>query len=203
MQPSKRRTTKPACTIMLAIFPHVSTAAFPLLARAPRSSFAPLACCLFCTLLGTLQQTACSPLSAVILSCLRCAFWLLAEEPFALMPPLLGCARASSGGVRSSRIAATHLGASGKVAVVEHSPLGGTCVNVGCVPKKLMTYGAHFLHDVEGTKRHKFCRPAAHLARALPPPNDSYSPSSLSLHVRMPAGAHARIRTCGAWAQQK
>lgn len=53
-----------------------------------------------------------------------------------------------SGGVRSSRIAATHLGASGKVAVAEHAPLGGTCVNVGCVPKKLMTYGAHFLHDV-------------------------------------------------------
>mmetsp|Transcript_45597 Transcript_45597/g.66828 ORF Transcript_45597/g.66828 Transcript_45597/m.66828 type:complete len:458 (+) Transcript_45597:52-1425(+) len=55
---------------------------------------------------------------------------------------------AGSGGVRSSRIAATHLGASGKVAVAEHAPLGGTCVNVGCVPKKLMTYGAHFLHDV-------------------------------------------------------
>ena len=26
--------------------------------------------------------------------------------------------------------------------------LGGTCVNVGCVPKKLMTYGAHYTHDV-------------------------------------------------------
>ena len=81
-----------------------------------------------------------------------------------------------SGGVRSSRIAATHLGSSGKVAVAEHAPLGGydcidrvklffiprhfcfsdhvrmcrTCVNVGCVPKKLMVYGAHFLQDVEG-----------------------------------------------------
>ena len=31
-------------------------------------------------------------------------------------------------------------------AVVEHGPLGGTCVNVGCVPKKVMWYAAHFSH---------------------------------------------------------
>jgi len=55
--------------------------------------------------------------------------------------------RNRSGGVRTSRIAATH---GAKVAVVECAPLGGTCVNVGCVPKKLMTYGAHFTGDVEG-----------------------------------------------------
>mmetsp|Transcript_33104 Transcript_33104/g.78444 ORF Transcript_33104/g.78444 Transcript_33104/m.78444 type:complete len:456 (+) Transcript_33104:53-1420(+) len=51
---------------------------------------------------------------------------------------------AGSGGVRSSRIAATH---GAKVAVIESSALGGTCVNIGCVPKKLMVYGAHFSHD--------------------------------------------------------
>jgi hypothetical protein len=84
-----------------------------------------------------------------LLPCFLCTFRL--TGPFPLLNALLGCARrARSGGVRSSRIAATHLGASGKVAVVEHAPLGGTCVNVGCVPKKLMIYGAHFLHDVEG-----------------------------------------------------
>lgn len=53
---------------------------------------------------------------------------------------------AGSAGVRASRIAAM-LGA--KVAVVEERYLGGTCVNVGCVPKKLMVYGAHFADELE------------------------------------------------------
>lgn len=48
---------------------------------------------------------------------------------------------AGSGGVRAARKAA-ETGA--KVAVVEASDLGGTCVNLGCVPKKLMMYAAHF-----------------------------------------------------------
>ena len=48
---------------------------------------------------------------------------------------------AGSGGVRASRIAAS-LGA--KVAVAEERYLGGTCVNVGCVPKKLFVYASHF-----------------------------------------------------------
>jgi glutathione reductase (NADPH) len=46
---------------------------------------------------------------------------------------------AGSGGVRAARWAA-ELGA--KVAIVEERFLGGTCVNVGCVPKKLFAYGA-------------------------------------------------------------
>jgi glutathione reductase (NADPH) len=33
-------------------------------------------------------------------------------------------------------------------AVVEHGPLGGTCVNVGCVPKKVMWYAAHYAHQL-------------------------------------------------------
>ena len=36
-----------------------------------------------------------------------------------------------------------------KAAVVEHGPLGGTCVNVGCVPKKLMWYAAQHAHGFE------------------------------------------------------
>lgn len=44
-----------------------------------------------------------------------------------------------SGGVRAARIAA-ELGA--KVVLVEGAELGGTCVNRGCVPKKLLAYGA-------------------------------------------------------------
>jgi glutathione reductase (NADPH) len=48
---------------------------------------------------------------------------------------------AGSGGVRASRVAA-QLGA--RVAVAERRYLGGTCVNVGCVPKKLFMYGAQY-----------------------------------------------------------
>ena len=45
---------------------------------------------------------------------------------------------AGSGGVRAARFAA---GFGAKVAVAESRYLGGTCVNVGCVPKKLLVYG--------------------------------------------------------------
>ncbi len=51
---------------------------------------------------------------------------------------------AGSGGVRAARMAAT-LGK--RVAIAEDRYLGGTCVNVGCVPKKLFVYGAHFNED--------------------------------------------------------
>ena len=46
---------------------------------------------------------------------------------------------AGSGGVRCSRMAAAR---GWKVAVVENRDLGGTCVNVGCVPKKLFVYAS-------------------------------------------------------------
>lgn len=36
-----------------------------------------------------------------------------------------------------------------KAAVIENGPLGGTCVNVGCVPKKVMWYSARHAHYVE------------------------------------------------------
>ena len=48
---------------------------------------------------------------------------------------------AGSGGVRASRISA-QFGA--KVAVAESTFLGGTCVNVGCVPKKFLSYSSKF-----------------------------------------------------------
>ncbi|SDS29255.1 NADPH-glutathione reductase [Halopseudomonas xinjiangensis] len=56
---------------------------------------------------------------------------------------------AGSGGVRASRMAAT-FGA--RVAVAEDLYLGGTCVNVGCVPKKLFAYAAHFSEDFEDAR---------------------------------------------------
>ena len=52
---------------------------------------------------------------------------------------------AGSGGVRAARIAAAH---GAKVAVAEEYRIGGTCVIRGCVPKKLLVYGAHFAEDL-------------------------------------------------------
>lgn len=51
---------------------------------------------------------------------------------------------AGSGGVRASRVSASF---NAKVAVAEESALGGTCVNVGCIPKKLLVYASHYSDD--------------------------------------------------------
>ncbi|MRD49440.1 glutathione-disulfide reductase [Caenimonas koreensis DSM 17982] len=51
---------------------------------------------------------------------------------------------AGSAGVRAARMAAQR---GARVAVAEAAALGGTCVNVGCVPKKLYSYAAHFADD--------------------------------------------------------
>lgn len=56
---------------------------------------------------------------------------------------------AGSGGVRACRVAAS-LGA--RVAVAEERYFGGTCVNVGCVPKKLFSYAAHYRDDFEDSR---------------------------------------------------
>ncbi|MDQ2954019.1 MAG: glutathione-disulfide reductase [Pseudomonadota bacterium] len=52
---------------------------------------------------------------------------------------------AGSGGVRAARVAAAH---GAKVAIIEEHKVGGTCVIRGCVPKKLLIYGAHFAEDL-------------------------------------------------------
>jgi len=54
-----------------------------------------------------------------------------------------------SGGVRASRFAASY---GAKVAIAEERWFGGTCVNVGCVPKKLFSYAAHFREDFHDAK---------------------------------------------------
>ena len=54
-----------------------------------------------------------------------------------------------SGGVRACRVAA-NLGA--RVACAEERYFGGTCVNVGCVPKKLLSYAAHYQQDFEDSR---------------------------------------------------
>ncbi|WP_373547391.1 glutathione-disulfide reductase [Chamaesiphon sp.] len=55
-----------------------------------------------------------------------------------------------SGGIATARRAAEY---GAKVGVAEYSRLGGTCVNRGCIPKKLMVYASHFpelFTDAEG-----------------------------------------------------
>jgi glutathione reductase (NADPH) len=48
--------------------------------------------------------------------------------------------------VRASRVSASY---GAKVAIAEPGRFGGTCVNVGCIPKKLFSYAAHFREDFE------------------------------------------------------
>ena len=58
-----------------------------------------------------------------------------------------------SGGVACARRAAKH---GAKCAVVEFDRLGGTCVNRGCVPKKVMWYGAHIAHTLNDAAGYGF-----------------------------------------------
>ncbi len=51
-----------------------------------------------------------------------------------------------SGGVRAARMAAQR---GARVALIEAQAMGGTCVNVGCIPKKLYSYAAHFAESFE------------------------------------------------------
>ena len=87
---------------------------------------------------------------------------------------------AGSGGTRAARIAAAH---GAKVGVAEERHLGGTCVNVGCVPKKLFTYAAHFAEDFEdaegfgwtvGPRRHAWPKLIANKNREIARLNGIY-----------------------------
>jgi glutathione reductase (NADPH) len=66
---------------------------------------------------------------------------------------------AGSGGVRASRVASAH---GAKVAVAEEYRVGGTCVIRGCVPKKLLVYGAHFAEDLSDARRFGWDIPECH-----------------------------------------
>ncbi|HYJ30529.1 MAG TPA: glutathione-disulfide reductase [Allosphingosinicella sp.] len=57
---------------------------------------------------------------------------------------------AGSGGVRAARVSSAH---GAKVAIAEEHKVGGTCVIRGCVPKKLLVYGAHFAEDIADARR--------------------------------------------------
>jgi glutathione reductase (NADPH) len=57
---------------------------------------------------------------------------------------------AGSGGVRAARVSSAH---GAKVAIAEEHKVGGTCVVRGCIPKKLLVYGAHFAEDLQDARR--------------------------------------------------
>lgn len=65
----------------------------------------------------------------------------MSESPFDLF--VIG---AGSGGVRAARMAALR---GARVAVADAAPLGGTCVNLGCIPKKLYSFAAHYAEAFE------------------------------------------------------
>ncbi|HIF50451.1 MAG TPA: glutathione-disulfide reductase [Thiotrichaceae bacterium] len=56
---------------------------------------------------------------------------------------------AGSGGVRAARMSS---GLGAHVAIAEDRYLGGTCVNVGCVPKKLFVYASHLSEEIENAR---------------------------------------------------
>lgn len=60
---------------------------------------------------------------------------------------------AGSGGIASANRAAMR---GAKAAVIEAKTVGGTCVNVGCVPKKVMWYGAHIAEAIKYSEAYGF-----------------------------------------------
>ncbi|HTH97725.1 MAG TPA: glutathione-disulfide reductase [Stellaceae bacterium] len=65
---------------------------------------------------------------------------------------------AGSGGVAGSRRAASY---GARVGICEDSRIGGTCVIRGCVPKKLLVYGAHVADDIEDARGYGWTIPEA------------------------------------------
>jgi glutathione reductase (NADPH) len=64
---------------------------------------------------------------------------------------------AGSGGVRAARVAAQR---GARVAVADDAPLGGTCVNLGCIPKKLYSFAAHYAEAFEESRGFGWSGPA-------------------------------------------
>ncbi len=103
-----------------------------------------------------------------------------------------------SGGVRASRFAAQY---GARVALAESGPLGGTCVNAGCIPKKLMSYAAHYHSDFDeaagfgwslGEQRFDWATLISNKDREIARLNGIYSQILTNANVDVIAG-HAQI----------
>jgi glutathione reductase (NADPH) len=98
---------------------------------------------------------------------------------------------AGSGGTRAARIAAAH---GARVAVAEDRYLGGTCVNVGCVPKKLLVYGSHFAEEFEDAAKFGWTvEPRGHDWATLIANKDTEIARLNGIYRRLIEGAGAKI----------
>ena len=94
---------------------------------------------------------------------------------------------AGSGGVRASRIAGQH---GAKVAVAEERYFGGTCVNVGCIPKKLLVYASHVADEIADAAGYGWSvGPAAHDWPALIAAKDKEIARLAGIYRRLLEGA--------------
>jgi len=66
------------------------------------------------------------------------------QTPAGAAAPLHIAVIGTGGGAMAAAITAAERGA--KVTLIEHGTVGGTCVNIGCVPSKIMIRAAHFAH---------------------------------------------------------
>jgi len=108
---------------------------------------------------------------------------------------------AGSGGVRAARMAAQR---GARVAVADAAALGGTCVNLGCIPKKLYSFAAHYAEAFEEAHGYGWAAAAPVLDWAALKANRAREISRLNAiygQLLTDAGArviHGRARVVGA-----
>ena len=96
-----------------------------------------------------------------------------------------------SGGVRAARMAAQR---GARVALVEAQAMGGTCVNVGCIPKKLYSYAAHFAESFEESHGFGWVGPAPVLDWAALKANRSREITRLNgIYLQLLKGAGVQV----------
>ena len=96
-----------------------------------------------------------------------------------------------SGGVRAARMAAQR---GAKVALIEAQAMGGTCVNVGCIPKKLYSYAAHFAESFEESHGFGWVGPAPVLDGAALKANRAREITRLNgIYLQMLQGAGVQV----------
>ena len=110
----------------------------------------------------------------------------MSETPFDLF--VIG---AGSGGVRAARMSAQH---GARVAVADDAPLGGTCVNLGCIPKKLYSFAAHYAEAFEEARGYGWSAAASVLDWQLLKANRAAEVTRLNgIYEKLLLGAGAQI----------
>jgi glutathione reductase (NADPH) len=99
---------------------------------------------------------------------------------------------AGSGGLAAAQRAAEH---GARVVLIEHGRLGGTCVNLGCVPKKIMWNAATLAHAIDDAREYGFRieRGIAHDWHALKQKRDAYVQSLNDMYARNLARKRIRV----------